>query len=104
MLGLLGVLLITSKGAAGVSGSAFIVLAATLDSMNIIPDDRLKVGLALIFAVDRFMSTGRAITNLIGNGITTIVVAKWENGLDHKQAMKALDKGYKEPNVQDIFK
>ncbi len=104
MASLLGVLLITSKGAAGVTGSAFIVLAATLASMKIIPAASLTAGLALIFAVDRFMSTGRAITNLIGNAITTVVVARWENGLDYKQAAKALDKGYKEPNVQDIFK
>lgn len=85
-MALLGVLLITSKGAAGVTGSAFIVLAATLSSMNIIPEQNLQVGLALIFAIDRFMSTGRAIINLIGNGIATIVIAKWENALDHKLA------------------
>jgi len=92
-LTLLGILLIASKGAAGVSGSAFIILAATLSSMKIIPQQNLDVGLALIFAVDRFMSTGRAITNLIGNGITTVVVAKWENALDMKRAQKALDEG-----------
>lgn len=104
MLTLLGVLLITSKGAAGVTGSAFIVLAATLASMKMIPPADLTAGLALIFAVDRFMSTGRAITNLIGNAITTVVVARWENGLDYKQAAKALDKGYVEPNVKEMFK
>lgn len=92
-ISLLGVLLIASKGAAGVSGSAFIVLAATLASMKIMPQQNLDVGLALIFAVDRFMSTGRAITNLIGNGITTIVVAKWENALSHKHAERMLDEG-----------
>ena len=73
-LWLLGVLLIASKGAAGVSGSAFIVMAATLSSMKII--DRRKcstVGLAFIYGIDRFMSTGRAITNLIGNGITPLL-------------------------------
>ena len=92
-LTLLGVLLVASKGAAGVSGSAFIVLAATLGSMKIMPQQNLDVGLALIFAIDRFMSTGRAITNLIGNGITTIVVAKWENALDYKQAVQSLNEG-----------
>ncbi len=92
-LTLLGVLLVASKGAAGVSGSAFIVLAATLGSMKIMPQQSLDIGLALIFAIDRFMSTGRAITNLIGNGITTIVVAKWENSLDIKQAERLLDEG-----------
>lgn len=92
-LSLLGVLLIASKGAAGVSGSAFIVLAATLSSMKIMPQHTLDIGLALIFAVDRFMSTGRAITNLIGNGITTLVVAKWENALDYNKAKAALAEG-----------
>jgi aerobic C4-dicarboxylate transport protein len=89
-LTLLGVLLITSKGAAGVTGSAFIVLAATLTSMNLMPAENLAVGLALIFAIDRFMSTGRAIINLIGNGLATIVVAKWENGLDYELAQNVL--------------
>jgi aerobic C4-dicarboxylate transport protein len=92
-LTLLGVLLIASKGAAGVSGSAFIVLAATLSSMKMMPPQNLDVGLALIFAVDRFMSTGRAITNLIGNGITTIVVAQWEKSLDYKATVRALEEG-----------
>ncbi|MDE3059468.1 MAG: C4-dicarboxylate transporter DctA, partial [Pseudomonadota bacterium] len=67
-LTLLGVLLVTSKGAAGVTGSAFLVLAATLSSMDLVPPQNLEVGLALIFAIDRFMSTGRAIVNLVGNG------------------------------------
>ncbi len=92
-LSLLGVLLIASKGAAGVSGSAFIVLAATLSSMKLMPQQDLDIGLALIFAIDRFMSTGRALTNLIGNGMTTIIVAKWENSLDYRQAQKSLDEG-----------
>jgi aerobic C4-dicarboxylate transport protein len=92
-LSLLGILLVASKGAAGVSGSAFIILAATLSSMKIVPQQNLDIGLALIFAVDRFMSTGRAITNLIGNGITTVVVAKWENALNIKQAEQALEAG-----------
>lgn len=92
-LSILGVLLLTSKGAAGVSGSAFIVLAATLTSMHVLPQQELTVGLALMFAVDRFMSTGRAITNLIGNGVTTIAVAKWENALDHPIATAELARG-----------
>jgi aerobic C4-dicarboxylate transport protein len=89
-LTLLGVLLITSKGAAGVTGSAFLVLAATLSSMNLIPPQNLEVGLALIFAIDRFMSTGRAIINLIGNGVATIVLATWEKELDHTLAVAVL--------------
>lgn len=77
-LGILGVLLLTSKGAAGVTGSGFIVLAATLASSGKIP----VASIALILGVDRFMSEARALTNLIGNGIATIVVAKWEGALD----------------------
>jgi aerobic C4-dicarboxylate transport protein len=95
-LSLLGILLLTSKGAAGVTGSAFIVLAATLSSMKLMPAADLDISLAFIYGVDRFMSTGRAITNLIGNGITTVVVAKWENALDYDQAKLALEKGYEE--------
>ena len=71
-LGIIAVLLLTSKGAAGVTGSGFIALAATLASIGTIP----VAGIALILGVDRFMSEARALTNLIGNGVATIVVAK----------------------------
>ncbi len=77
-LGLLAVLLLTSKGAAGVTGSGFIVLAATLSSVGKVP----VAGLALIFGIDRFMSEARAVTNMIGNGLATLVVAKWTGELD----------------------
>lgn len=77
-LGLLAVLLLTSKGAAGVTGSGFIVLAATLSSVGNVP----VAGLALIFGIDRFMSEARAVTNMIGNGLATLVVAKWTGELD----------------------
>ena len=77
-LTILAVLLITSKGAAAVTGGGFITLAATLSVIPGIP----VAGLALIFGIDRFMSQGRAITNLIGNGIATVVIAKWENEFD----------------------
>ncbi|MFU8789948.1 MAG: dicarboxylate/amino acid:cation symporter [Methylobacter sp.] len=80
-LTLLGVLLLTSKGAAGVTGSGFITLAATLSVIPTIP----VAGLALILGVDRFMSEARALTNLIGNGVATVVAAKWENELDMQQ-------------------
>ena len=100
-LGLFSVLLITSKGAAGVTGSAFLVLAATLSSITLIPQQNLVMGLALIFSIDRFMSTGRAIVNLIGNGVTTIVLAKWENALDHKQAVEVLS-GRKNPELKPL--
>jgi aerobic C4-dicarboxylate transport protein len=85
-LTLLGVMLLTSKGAAAVTGSGFIVLAATLSAVGSVP----VAGMALILGIDRFMSEGRALTNLIGNGIATIVTAKWCNELDEVQLHKAL--------------
>jgi aerobic C4-dicarboxylate transport protein len=75
---LLAVLLLTSKGAAGVTGSGFIVLAATLSAVGHIP----VAGLALILGIDRFMSEARAITNVIGNGVATLVIARWTGDLD----------------------
>jgi len=80
-LTLLGVLLLTSKGAAGVTGSGFITLAVTLSVIPTIP----VAGLALILGIDRFMSEARALTNLIGNGVATVVAAKWENELDRQK-------------------
>jgi len=77
-LGMLAVLLLTSKGAAGVTGSGFIVLAATLSSVGTIPVESI----ALILGVDRFMSEARALTNLIGNGVATVVVSRSENAVD----------------------
>ena len=77
-LTLLGVLLLTSKGAAGVTGSGFIVLAATLSALGTLP----VTALALILGIDRFMSEARALTNLVGNGVATLVVAKWCKALD----------------------
>lgn len=85
-LTILGVLLLTSKGAAGVTGSGFITLAATLAVVPEIP----VAGLALILGIDRFMSEARAITNLIGNAVATVVVAKWENSLDAGQMAREL--------------
>ncbi|MGJ7613476.1 MULTISPECIES: dicarboxylate/amino acid:cation symporter [unclassified Variovorax] len=84
---LLAVLLLTSKGAAGVTGSGFIVLAATLSAVGHVP----VAGLALILGIDRFMSEARALTNLIGNGVATLVVAKWTNELDEKRLHAALN-------------
>ena len=86
-LSLLAVLLLTSKGAAGVTGSGFITLAATLSVVPSIP----VAGLALILGIDRFMSEARALTNLIGNGVATIVAAKWEQELDEQQLLTQLD-------------
>lgn len=80
-LGILGVLLLTSKGAAAVTGGGFITLAATLSTVGTVP----VAGLALLLGIDRFMSEARAITNLIGNGVATVVVAKWDGALDVKR-------------------
>jgi aerobic C4-dicarboxylate transport protein len=90
-LSLLALLIITSKGAAGVTGSGFIVLAATLSTMELMPASLLTIALAQIFAIDRFMSEARAVTNLIGNGVATLFVAKWEKALDMDTAKKALN-------------
>jgi aerobic C4-dicarboxylate transport protein len=86
-LTLLAVLLLTSKGAAGVTGSGFIVLAATLSAVGHVP----VAGLALILGIDRFMSEARALTNLVGNGVATIVVAKWVGELDTERLRTHLD-------------
>ncbi|MES2192716.1 MAG: dicarboxylate/amino acid:cation symporter [Pseudomonadota bacterium] len=86
-LTLLAVLLLTSKGAAGITGSGFIVLAATLSAVGTVP----VAGLALILGIDRFMSEARALTNLIGNGVATLVVAKWTDELDVKRLHAGLN-------------
>jgi aerobic C4-dicarboxylate transport protein len=74
MLSILGILMITSKGAAGVTGSGFVVLASTLTALNKIPVE----GLAFLLGIDKFMSEARAITNIIGNGVATLVISKLE--------------------------
>ena len=86
-LTMLLVLLLTSKGAAGVTGSGFIVLAATLSAVG----NRPVAGLALILGIDRFMSEARALTNLVGNGVATIVVANWTGELDKNILKNRLD-------------
>jgi aerobic C4-dicarboxylate transport protein len=84
---LLAVLLLTSKGAAGITGSGFIVLAATLSAVGTVP----VAGLALILGIDRFMSEARALTNLVGNGVATLVVAKWTGELDTRRLHAGLN-------------
>jgi aerobic C4-dicarboxylate transport protein len=86
-IGLLAVLLLTSKGAAGVSGAAFVVLAATLSTAGTIP----VASVALILGIHRLMSEGLTPTNLIGNAVATIVVAKWEGALDEERLRRALN-------------
>jgi Na+/H+-dicarboxylate symporter len=83
----LAVCLFTSKGSAGVAGAGFIALAATLASMHQIP----VAGLVLLLGIDRFVNSARAVTNLIGNGLATMVVARWEKAFDEKQAVALLN-------------
>ena len=85
-LSVLGVLMLTSKGAAGVTGSGFIVLASTLTAMRVVPVE----GVAILLGVDRFMSEARAITNIIGNGAATLVVARSENAFDEGARVRAV--------------
>jgi aerobic C4-dicarboxylate transport protein len=82
----LGVLMVTSKGAAGVTGSGFIVLVSTLTALKIMPIEHISI----LIGVDRFMSEARAITNVIGNGVATIVIAKSENQFDEAKYQKAI--------------
>ena len=86
-LGLLAVLLLSSKGAAGVAGAAFVVLAATIASTGTIP----VASVALVLGIHRLMSEGLTPTNVVGNAVATIVVAKWENALDEKKLRSALE-------------
>ena len=87
-LTILGVAMLTSKGASGITGAGFITLAATLAVVPTIP----VAGMALILGIDRFMSECRALTNFVGNGVATVVVSKWENELDMETLKKELGK------------
>jgi aerobic C4-dicarboxylate transport protein len=86
-LGLLALLLVTSKGAAGVTGSGFVTLAATLSAMPMLP----VAGLSLLVGIDRFMSEARAITNMIGNALAAVVVARWEGALNVERMTRILN-------------
>ncbi len=85
-LTMLAIMMLTSKGAAGVTGAGFLTLSATLATMGSIP----VAALTLILGIDRFMSEGRAVTNIIGNAVATLVVAHWEKSLDRKKLKKVL--------------
>lgn len=87
-LTIIGILLLTSKGAAGVTGSGFIVLTSTLTALKVIPLE----GLAMLIGVDRFMSEGRAIVNIIGNTVATVVIAKSENEIDMEKYKMIVEK------------
>ncbi|MDP3367482.1 MAG: cation:dicarboxylase symporter family transporter, partial [Pseudomonas sp.] len=90
-ISLLLVAMISSKGAAGVTGAGFVTLAATLSIVPSVP----VAGMALILGIDRFMSEARALTNLVGNGVATIVVAKWCKELDEDTLQRELASGGK---------
>ena len=94
-LGLLALLLLTSKGAAGVTGSGFVTLAATLSAVPTLP----VAGLALLIGIDRFMSEARAITNLIGNALAAVVVARWDGAIDLERMHRVLDAGRPDEEV-----
>jgi aerobic C4-dicarboxylate transport protein len=83
---IIGILMLTSKGAAGVTGSGFVVLASTLASLHKIPVE----GLAFLLGVDKFLSESRAITNIIGNGVATLVIAKSEKEFDEEMYLKEI--------------
>jgi aerobic C4-dicarboxylate transport protein len=85
----LGVAMLTSKGASGVTGAGFITLAATL---TVVPDVPM-VALAVLVGIDRFMSECRALTNLVGNGVATLVIAGWEGELDRERLARELKRG-----------
>jgi aerobic C4-dicarboxylate transport protein len=96
-LRLMLVLLLTSKGAAGVTGSGFVTLAATLSTTGSVP----VAGLTLLLGVDRFMSEARALTNIVGNAVATIVISKWEKELDVDHARQVLDGKAKPKPIAD---
>ncbi|HEY0526636.1 MAG TPA: C4-dicarboxylate transporter DctA [Stellaceae bacterium] len=97
-IGLIAVMMVTSKGAAGVTGSGFVILAATVSATGVVPVE----GLALLLGVERFMSEARAITNVIGNGVATIVVAKMEREFDEALAVEEYKAHFGEPELARI--
>jgi aerobic C4-dicarboxylate transport protein len=97
-LSILAVLLLTSKGSATVTGGGFITLAATLSSTGTIP----VAGLTLLLGIDRFMSEARALTNLIGNGVATVAVARWEGEFDQERAIRILNQENSVPDAEPL--
>ena len=95
----LGVLMVTSKGSAGVTGSGFITLAATLASMGKIP----VAGMVLLLGVDRFMSEARAITNTIGNAVATIAIAKWVGAIDEERMHRVLNGESTDEEMRSLY-
>ena len=97
-LGILVILVITSKGGAGVAGAALVVLAATLSSTHALPLE----GLALLFGVDRIVNIGRAMTNLIGNALATVVVARLDGDFDRRKALQTYREYYRRPELTRV--
>ncbi len=95
----LGVLLLTSKGSAGITGSGFITLAATLASLGKIP----VAGMVLLLGVDRFMSEARAITNTIGNAVATMAIAKWVGALDEDRVQRVLNGEVDPEDLEELY-
>ncbi len=98
ILTIIGILMVTSKGAAGVTGSGFVVLASTLTAIRVIPVE----GLALLLGVDRFMSEARSITNFIGNAVATVFLANNEKAFDRTMMQQAFDSQTPPPSVPDL--
>jgi Na+/H+-dicarboxylate symporter len=98
ILAMLAVMLLTSKGAAGVTGSGFVALVATLAIMPEIP----VAGVALIVGIDRFMSEARALTSLISNGVASIVVSLWEGACDRRVLARELDRGFIDEGLEEV--
>jgi aerobic C4-dicarboxylate transport protein len=95
---IIGVAMLTSKGASGITGAGFITLAATLAAV----DPRLVPGMAIVFSIDKFMSENRALTNIIGNGVATVVVSNWEGELDRDKLNAALS-GRADSDTGDVL-
>lgn len=98
ILAMLAVMLLTSKGAAGVTGSGFVALVATLAIMPDIP----VAGVALIVGIDRFMSEARALTSLVSNGVASIVVSLWEGACDRTVLSRELDRGFMDDELEEV--
>jgi aerobic C4-dicarboxylate transport protein len=94
---ILGVAMLTSKGASGVTGAGFITLAATLAVVN----PALVPGMAIVFSIDKFMSEVRALTNITGNGVAAIVVSWWEGELDRDKLNAGLRRNVDPSNLQE---
>ena len=97
-LGILAVLMVTSKGSAGVTGSAFVILAATVASTNVVPVE----GVALLLGVERFLSIGRALLTVIGNIVATMVIAKSVKEFDPKATLAAYQTTFGDPSLVKI--